>query len=167
MEQIFGNVAHWGPKETGTKKVIGYHVWRKKRLRRMNSNRIQACRSRGCHPLEPQILADLNQGGRYAHPKYSRLRCLLCVICFVICFYLGSSGSILQIRTNMIKLHGSKFIATYLQQWYNFEPTFIHCFCFVEKAMHVFSRFADVFLCPPPGISDVPMALGSKDILWN
>ena len=52
MEQMFGNVAHWGPKETGTKKVIGYHVWRKKRLRRMNSNRIQACRSRGsrgCH----------------------------------------------------------------------------------------------------------------------
>ena len=47
MEQIFGNLAHWGSKETGTKKVIGYHVWRKKRLRRMNSNRIQACRSRG------------------------------------------------------------------------------------------------------------------------
>ena len=59
MEQIFGNVAHWGPKETGTKKVIGYYVWRKKRLRRMNSNRIQACRSRGL-------------GGSMAAPDFGR-----------------------------------------------------------------------------------------------
>ena len=34
--------------------------------------------------------------------KYSWLRCLLRVKSLVICFYLGWSGSILQIRTNMI-----------------------------------------------------------------
>ena len=38
--------------------------------------------------------------------KY-RLRCLLRVKGLVICFYLGWSGSIIQIRTNMIKV-GSK-----------------------------------------------------------
>ena len=36
--------------------------------------------------------------------KYSRLRCLLCVKGLVICFYLGWAGSILQIRTNIIKV---------------------------------------------------------------
>ena len=35
--------------------------------------------------------------------KYSRLRCLLHVKGLTICFYLGWSGSILQIRTNIIK----------------------------------------------------------------
>ena len=38
---------------------------------------------------------------------YSRLRCLLRVKGLVICFYLGWSGSILQIRTNRLKV-GSK-----------------------------------------------------------
>ena len=39
-----------------------------------------------------------------SNQKYSRLRCLLLVKGFVICFYLGWSGSILQIRTNIIKV---------------------------------------------------------------
>ena len=59
-------------KKRGQKKVIGYHVWRKKRLRRMNSNRIQACRSSGV-PLHPQILADqvtLSQPGRQTCPPH-------------------------------------------------------------------------------------------------
>ena len=41
------------------------------------------------------------------YQKYSRLRCFLCVKGLVICFYLGSSGSILQFRQNIIKV-GSK-----------------------------------------------------------
>ena len=41
------------------------------------------------------------------YQKYNRLRCLLRVKGLVICFYLGWSGSILQIRTNIIRL-GSK-----------------------------------------------------------
>ena len=43
----------------------------------------------------------------YWDQKYSRLRCLLRVKSLVICFYLGWSGSILQIGTNIKKV-GSK-----------------------------------------------------------
>ena len=42
-----------------------------------------------------------------SYQKYSILRCLLHVKSLVIWFYLGWSGSILQIRTNVIKV-GSK-----------------------------------------------------------
>jgi hypothetical protein len=41
------------------------------------------------------------------YQKYSRLRCFLHFKGLVICFYLGWTGSILQIRTNIIKV-GSK-----------------------------------------------------------
>ena len=48
--------------------------------------------------------------------KYSILRCLLHVKGLVICFYLGWSGSILQIRTNMIKV-GSESWLLYFWVW--------------------------------------------------
>ena len=68
--------------------------------------------------------------------KISRLRCLLRVKRLVICLYLGGSGSILQIRTNISNKSGFKVMATYLQQYYNFEHTFIHCFCFVQRELN-------------------------------
>ena len=45
-------------------------------------------------------------------PKYSRLRCLLRVKGLVICFYLGWSGRILQIRTNIIKVGSKSWLLT-------------------------------------------------------
>ena len=49
--------------------------------------------------------------------KYNRLiRCLLLVKSFVICFYLGWSGSVLQIRTNIIKVC-SKFLQFEINLW--------------------------------------------------
>ena len=44
--------------------------------------------------------------------KYSRLRCLLCVKGLVICFYLGWSGSILQLRQNIIKVGSKSWLLT-------------------------------------------------------
>ena len=44
--------------------------------------------------------------------KYSRLRCLLRVKGLVIYFYLGWSGSILQIRTNIIKVGSKSWLLT-------------------------------------------------------
>ena len=44
--------------------------------------------------------------------KNSRLRCLLRVKGLVICFYLGWSGSILQIRTNIIKVCSKSWLLT-------------------------------------------------------
>ena len=49
------------------------------------------------------------------HPlnkKYSRLRCLLRVKGLMIGFYLGWSGSILQIRTNMINIGSKSWLLT-------------------------------------------------------
>ena len=47
-----------------------------------------------------------------ANQNYSRLRCLLLVKGLVICFYLGWSGSILQIRTNIIKVGSKSWLFT-------------------------------------------------------
>ena len=44
--------------------------------------------------------------------KYSRIRCLLFVKSLVICFNLGWSGSILQIRTNRIKAGSKSWLLT-------------------------------------------------------
>ena len=44
--------------------------------------------------------------------KYSRLRYLLLVKGLVICFYLGWSGSILPIRTNIIKVGSKSWLLT-------------------------------------------------------
>ena len=44
--------------------------------------------------------------------NYSRLRCLLRVKGLVICFYLGWSGSILQIRTNITKVGSKSWLLT-------------------------------------------------------
>ena len=61
--------------------------------------------------------------------KYSRLRCLLLVKCLVICFYLGWSGSILQIRTYMIKVGSKLWLLTCSS-----NITFIDWLCFEERA---------------------------------
>ena len=44
--------------------------------------------------------------------KYSILRCLLHVKGLVICFYLGWSDRVLQIRTNMIKVGSKSWLLT-------------------------------------------------------
>ena len=44
--------------------------------------------------------------------KYSRLRSLLSVKGFVICFYLGWSGSVLQIRTNIVEVGSKSWLLT-------------------------------------------------------
>ena len=50
--------------------------------------------------------------GNGPNQKYSRLRCLLRVKDLEICFYLGCSGSILQIRINIIKVGSKSWLLT-------------------------------------------------------
>ena len=48
-------------------------------------------------------------------------------------------GLVWQYSTNQNQYNKGRFkvMNSYLQQWYNFEPTFIHCFCFLERAILV------------------------------
>ena len=66
--------------------------------------------------------------------KYSRLRCLLRVKGLVICFYLGWSGSILHFRQSIIKVGSKSWLLTCSSNITLSLLTFIHCFCFVERA---------------------------------
>ena len=56
-------------------------------------------------------------------------------------------GMVCQYSTNQnqYNIGRLKVMATYLQQYYNFEPTFIHCFCFVERAEFSLSL---LYFCP-------------------
>ena len=68
--------------------------------------------------------------------KYSRLRYFLRVKGLVICFYLGWSGSILQVRTNLIKV-GSKSWLSKLGEDKSSCPLTHRCTCQFYKNMGI------------------------------
>jgi hypothetical protein len=83
--------------------------------------------------------------------KYSRLRRLLSVKGLVICCYFDWSGSILQIRTNMIKVGSKSWLLPCSSNITLSLLTFIHCFCFVYLSLLYFClHHRNICSSPPP-----------------